>query len=238
MALTSGWRGSIPTARSIQLSLRVTRQGSKTSRVLSPGSRMAPPLSPSESNPLRTNPRCPLTWGAFYQTASWIQASASRLPSRTASFPKALLLKTSLNWQTADCSFLERYPISVLSGPCFSRIGTEDRTFNLNGTYFQRATPVPDGKVLLSAGTDPQATVLATLSRMNRDGSLDQSFFLPGSIRLEQVIRNDEFEMISRLYVGSHVLALQADGKILFEVLLIRWIFSPAPPEHRRIRGQ
>lgn len=95
--------------------------------------------------------------------------------------------------------------------------GTEDRTFDFNATYFQRATAVPDGEVLLSAGTDPQATVLATLSRMNRDGSFDASFALPGSIMSEQVIRNDEVGIITRLYVGSHVLAIQADGKILFE---------------------
>ena len=94
--------------------------------------------------------------------------------------------------------------------------GTEDRTFDFGYGYFQKATAVPDGKVLLSAGTDPQATLLATLSRMERDGSYDQSFFLPGSIMLEQVIRDDT-ERIARLYIGSHVLALQADGKILFE---------------------
>lgn len=102
------------------------------------------------------------------------------------------------------------------TGAMFLSNGTEDRTFHFNATYFQRATAVPDGKVLLSSGTDPQATVLATLSRMNRDGGFDQSFALPESIRLEQVIRDDT-ERIARLYVGSHVLAIQADGKILFE---------------------
>ena len=76
--------------------------------------------------------------------------------------------------------------------------GTEDRTFDFGYGYFQKATAVPDGKVLLSAGTDPQATIMATLTRMERDGSYDQSFSLPGSIMLEQVIRDDT-ERIARL---------------------------------------
>jgi uncharacterized delta-60 repeat protein len=94
--------------------------------------------------------------------------------------------------------------------------GTEDLTFHFAFGYFQKATAAPDGKVLLSAGSDPQATLESTLSRLDRNGSFDGGFALPGSIMLEQVIRDGVGDLV-QLFVGSHVLAIQTDGKILFE---------------------
>jgi uncharacterized delta-60 repeat protein len=83
--------------------------------------------------------------------------------------------------------------------------------------HFQEAIAAPDGKILLSAGTDPQATVYTPLERLGADGHLD-SLFAPQWIRDDQVHRNSDFNsMIFRLYVGSRVLAIQPDGKILFE---------------------
>lgn len=69
--------------------------------------------------------------------------------------------------------------------------------------------------MLLSAGTDPQATISATLSRIRRDGSFDNSFLFPPATNFGQVLRGID-GYIYRLYVGSHVLAVQPDGKILF----------------------
>ena len=97
--------------------------------------------------------------------------------------------------------------------------GAEDLTFHFNFTAFQKATAVPDGKVLLSAGTDPTATVYSTLLRLDRDGNFDQSFVLPWSITSEQVIREGGGGQLFQLWVGSHVLGVQADGKVLFEYL-------------------
>jgi len=82
---------------------------------------------------------------------------------------------------------------------------------------FQDAIATPDGKVLLSAGTDAQATVYETLIRLKADGHFD-AFALPQSIRQDQVHRSTSGNaIIFRLYVGSRVLAVQPDGKILFE---------------------
>ena len=96
--------------------------------------------------------------------------------------------------------------------------GVQDLAFH-HDTYFpifQKAANAPDGKVLLSAGTDPQATLSSTsLSRIRRDGSFDNSFFFPSSITSGQVIRDSQ-GYLYEMYVGSQVLAVQPDGKTLF----------------------
>ena len=81
---------------------------------------------------------------------------------------------------------------------------------------FEKLTAVPGGKVLLAAGTDPQATVMATLTQLATDGHLDGTFQIPESIRSKQVIRGFEGN-VTGLFVGSRVLAVEPDGKILFE---------------------
>ena len=81
---------------------------------------------------------------------------------------------------------------------------------------FETVTSLPDGKVLLGAGNNPQATVVATLTRLQSNGQLDGTFQVPESIRSKQVVRDFDGQIRS-LYVGSRVLAVQPDGKILFE---------------------
>lgn len=94
--------------------------------------------------------------------------------------------------------------------------GVEDTTFSPESQVpgFQSASALPDGKVLLSAGTDAQATLLITLLRLRADGKFD-TFSTPESIRSGQVIRDSQ-GFLNQMYVGSLPLAVQPDGKILF----------------------
>ena len=89
---------------------------------------------------------------------------------------------------------------------------------------FQEAIATPDGKILLAAGTDAQATVYETLTRLKADGHYD-SFSLAQSIREVQLDRYDPNGFIVRMYVGSRVLAVQPDGKILFVYLRPNYFF-------------
>ena len=92
--------------------------------------------------------------------------------------------------------------------------GVHDTSFATEPIHpFQEAIATPDGKVLLNAGSDAQATVYATLTRLKTDGHYD-AFALPQSIRDAQVHRFSSH--ISTLYLGNRVLAVQPDGKILF----------------------
>ena len=94
--------------------------------------------------------------------------------------------------------------------------GVEDTTFATNNAVvFQQATLAPDGKIVVSAGTDPDSTVYYPLARLQADGQTD-SLSAPDSVHFSQVIR-DGAENIAEMYVGSRVLAIQPDGKILFE---------------------
>lgn len=95
--------------------------------------------------------------------------------------------------------------------------GAQDLAFQLpiDTPYFQKAATVPNGKILLMAGSDPQATVFAPVTQIRRDGSHDFSFNLPSEIFTNQVIRDGSGYLL-RLYVGSHVLAVQPNGQILY----------------------
>ncbi len=98
-------------------------------------------------------------------------------------------------------------------GAKFHSNGYQDLSFQFSGGPFQEATTTLDDKVLLSAGTSPDATIWGPLSRMRRDGSLDSTLFLP-EVHSSQVIYDQTG--LSQLFVGSHVLAVQPNGKILF----------------------
>ena len=101
-------------------------------------------------------------------------------------------------------------------GGKFLSNGVQDPTFLANALALQKATALPDGKVLLSAGTDAQATVFASLARLRSNGSFDSGFGAPASIYAGQVIRDPNDGSLSQIFVGSHVLAVQPDGKVLF----------------------
>lgn len=108
-------------------------------------------------------------------------------------------------------------------GSKFLPNGVQDLTFQPNAAALQKATAVADGKVLLSAGTDAQATIFAALVRLRGNGSFDSGFSLPGSIQAGQVIRNQGF--LEGLFVGSHILAVQPNGKILFLYFFSDYLF-------------
>lgn len=107
--------------------------------------------------------------------------------------------------------------LSSWTGGKFRSDGVQDLTFDLDpfAPYFQKAVGTPNGRVLLAAGTDPQATVYATLSQIRGDGTRNTSFLLPPSIFNGQVIRDFD-QQLNELYVGSEVLAVAPNGKILF----------------------
>lgn len=101
-------------------------------------------------------------------------------------------------------------------GGKFLSNGVQDPTFLASALALQKATALSDGKVLLSAGTDAQATVIASLARLRRDGSFDSGFGVPASIYAGQVLRDPNDMSLFQIFVGSHVLAVQPDGKVLF----------------------
>jgi uncharacterized delta-60 repeat protein len=96
--------------------------------------------------------------------------------------------------------------------------GAQDTGFATDSfvPVFQRAIALADGKVLLSAGTDTESTLFGALSRLREDGPGDTTFGLPESIFSTEVTRLDTGELFE-IYVGTRVLAVQSDGKILLE---------------------
>ncbi|HYJ06166.1 MAG TPA: delta-60 repeat domain-containing protein [Chthoniobacterales bacterium] len=98
--------------------------------------------------------------------------------------------------------------------------GVHDTAFASEPIFpFQEAIAAPDGKVVLSAGTDARATAWASLARLQADGHFE-SFAEAEAIHYDQVERLPDFNnIIWRMFVGSRVLAIQPDGKILFVYL-------------------
>lgn len=82
---------------------------------------------------------------------------------------------------------------------------------------FQSALALPDGKALLSAGVDPQATADGPLSRLRKNGGLDASF-AAASVRAAQLVRATGWEL-TKMAAGIRIMAVQPDGKILVEYL-------------------
>jgi uncharacterized delta-60 repeat protein len=112
------------------------------------------------------------------------------------------------------------YGIDAGLGPRYGKVrpdGTEDTSFATTiGTVCQAATVAPDGKIVVTAGTDAQSTIYTPLGRLTADGQID-SFGAPAAVHDGQVIRDAGFNGISEMYVGSRVLAIQSDGKVLFQ---------------------
>ncbi len=139
----------------------------------------------------------------------------------SAGFPSQYFLASGME-PTADGRFFVwgTDENSFLSYSAFLDDGSKDDLFSFDGFAgpFQAADALADGKLLLSAGTDPQATVDSTLLRLKRSGRRDSSFQVDGVIRSAQVVRDQNY-YVDRLAVGSRVLAIQPDGKIIFEYL-------------------
>lgn len=111
------------------------------------------------------------------------------------------------------------YGVGADLGPRYGKVrpdGTEDTSFATNfGVVCQAATVAPDGKIVTAAGTDAQSTLFTSLGRLTADGQID-NFGAPASVHNGQVIR-DFNGMLYEMYVGSRVLAIQPDGKVLFQ---------------------
>ena len=107
----------------------------------------------------------------------------------------------------------------------FLRDGREDTLFRSEVSDVSAAHALPDGKVLLSVdGADAQATVDGLLRRLGYSGALDPGFELERSLVSGAVVR-DEGNFLRAVYAGSRVLAVQADGKLLFVCLLSDKLF-------------
>jgi uncharacterized delta-60 repeat protein len=102
------------------------------------------------------------------------------------------------------------------AGGKFLSNGVQDPTFLANTLALRKAMALPDGKVLLSAGADPQSTVFASIARLRRDGSFDSSFGVPNPVYSGQLVRDSSDGTLYQIFAGSHVLAVQPDGKFLF----------------------
>ncbi len=99
-----------------------------------------------------------------------------------------------------------------------SSSGTEDTGFAQNvAPYHKEAIGLPEGKVLLSADDDLNATLAATLTRLRADGTADDTFQFPTAIREQQVRREQGTNALQAMSVGSRVLAVLPDQKLLFE---------------------
>jgi len=116
--------------------------------------------------------------------------------------------------QLADGKF---FAFGNYAGAKFLPTGNQDPLFLANTLALQKATALPDGKILLSAGTDPASTIYASLVRLRRDGSGDLSFGEPFSIYTGQILRDPNDGSLYQMFVGTHVLAVQPDGKVLVE---------------------
>ncbi len=98
--------------------------------------------------------------------------------------------------------------------------GEEDLSFWMDERRpaFQKATALSEGRLLLSPETNDQATVEGTLTRLRRSGELDPDFQLEPAIRSSQTVRDAQGNL-RQVAVGSRVLAVQPDGKILLVYL-------------------
>ncbi len=85
---------------------------------------------------------------------------------------------------------------------------------------FETSSAYPDGKTLLANSSAQGVLSGGSLSRLNRDGSLDGSFTLDSSITTNQIIREEGTGIVIQMWVGSRVLAVQPDGKIIFIYLV------------------
>ncbi|HKP02214.1 MAG TPA: hypothetical protein VJU77_02535 [Chthoniobacterales bacterium] len=96
--------------------------------------------------------------------------------------------------------------------------GIEDTTYSAESTAFQSAIALPQGKVFVSCASDPQTTLYSILARLQANGHFDGTFHLAESISSSQVIRLLDGQL-DAIYAGTRVLAVQSDGRILFEYL-------------------
>jgi uncharacterized delta-60 repeat protein len=107
-------------------------------------------------------------------------------------------------------------------GPIYGKVqpnGAEDTSFATNhGVAFQKAVVAPNGKIVVAAGNDPQITLFNSLGRLSANGAVE-TFEAPASVRSNQIIRDGVTNSLMSIYAGNYVLAVQADGKVLFEYL-------------------
>ncbi|MGI8437460.1 MAG: putative Ig domain-containing protein [Chthoniobacterales bacterium] len=114
--------------------------------------------------------------------------------------------------------FISGYPPDeVYRSGKFLTDGTEDLGFHSGYERgFQIGIALTDGKVLLSAGDDPQDTLSGgILTRRQFSGNNDYGFSLAPEIMAAQVTRLFN-GVLDQMHVGSRVLAAQPDGKVLF----------------------
>lgn len=98
--------------------------------------------------------------------------------------------------------------------------GFEDTTFNSNQMFFgiDAVYALPDGGALVgSSNAQSLVDLIPPLQRADSALARDETFALDSSILSRQVER--EQGILFRLYLSSRLLAVQRDGKIIFEYL-------------------
>jgi uncharacterized delta-60 repeat protein len=130
--------------------------------------------------------------------------------------------------QLSDGAFFIRGQLedySAASGK-FLASGEEVTSFTSDPSTldFPEASALSEEKLLLCAGDSAQATIQGPLARLASDGELDSTFHVPASITDAQIIRDFLGELLE-MFVGSHVLAVQPDGKSLFDYLASDGLF-------------
>ncbi|MDQ6654921.1 MAG: hypothetical protein M3Y80_03800, partial [Verrucomicrobiota bacterium] len=104
----------------------------------------------------------------------------------------------------------------------FQVSGVEDPTFRITGAIhgLGRAIAIADGRSWLVGGDDAQATADGVLNRLTIDGRIDVSFHLADEIKAAQISRYSDGGL-RQMAIGSSVLAVQPDGKVIFLYLAL-----------------
>ncbi|MEY2510494.1 MAG: hypothetical protein QOE26_1257 [Verrucomicrobiota bacterium] len=100
-------------------------------------------------------------------------------------------------------------------GPHFGKVrpdGTEDTSFATNsGIICQNAAVAPNGKIFTVAETDAQSALISAAARLNADGQIASA----GAPYPDQVVRDSVTGTLIEMNVGTHVVGIQPDNKIL-----------------------
>jgi uncharacterized delta-60 repeat protein len=102
--------------------------------------------------------------------------------------------------------------------------GTEDTNYTTGpNDGFSNAYPLSDGKVLMTSYSFVEQNVVdnTEVQRLNVDGTLDTSFQLDSSILVDTVQRDINGSITNIAADGGKILAVLADGKILFSYLAL-----------------
>ncbi len=176
--------------------------------------------------PRRVAPSIPFGFGRLLPDGS-LDGSFSLGPTAPAGFLSPLFISFGFE-PTADGNFFTwgKTEDDAFWYGAVREDGTKNdlTVFDAGAPSFRQVDALPDGRLLMSAGTDPQATLDGPAFRMKRSGRLDQTFQLDAAVRSGQVVRNASL-FPKQLALGNRLLAIQPDLKLIFEYLATDQLF-------------